>query len=282
MITPEVDLVYHEYDLSRRYFQSMKGYETDGGISPQTLADSFIECQVFLTTTDALSFAQQLRNDSCSLVVYSDLLAATQCLDKYKRQKMRSHLKIVASRFANSYSSHSDTGTHDCAPSAAPNNIAPVTLLTPNSTTEIIDISKEQQEVVELCQTTRSKNFISKTLESGRRELTRLLSNVFESEKEKNDATSKQESFPLISPGVVPKEAPKSVNFHRFDSGDPIAPPVKVKHASIKFYSPKNLVQALKGGRERHKVGCHDVIPTRTRFFFNQLSTSGNFTESSL
>jgi hypothetical protein len=101
---------------------------------------------------------------------------------------------------------------------------------------------------------------------------------------------SKHEPSQPLSPGVVhtneaqilKKEEEKSVSFHRFDSGD-IAPPVKVKRASIKFYSPKCLVETIKRRRERDKVGCCSNATTAPkRFLFSQFSSSENFTESSL
>jgi hypothetical protein len=74
----------------------MKLSDSDTGVHPHTLADSFLQAEIFPSFSDALNFAQKLRGDTESLVCYSDILAATQCRSNYKRGKVRSHIKFVA------------------------------------------------------------------------------------------------------------------------------------------------------------------------------------------
>jgi hypothetical protein len=196
-----IPLDHHEVECYRRYFDSMKLSETDRGVHPQTMAESFLRAEIFPTLIDALSFAQKLRSDSESLVLYSDIIDATQCRSNYKRGKMRAYIKSVAT------SELSNSTSAKMSARVGANQLTSLDLGTPTSVThsphfsedcdrflstktvERISENNEQPSgVIDSCKEPTgsgtessqqtSRNPVSGTLEIGRTALAQLVSNA--------------------------------------------------------------------------------------------------------
>lgn len=97
LVGQTIEITHYEIEATRRHFVTLKFQPSDEGVHPKTLADSFHRAEVFATFNEALLFCQKLGKSSDSLVTFSDLLNAANSSSIFKRNKVTSYMKFVAS-----------------------------------------------------------------------------------------------------------------------------------------------------------------------------------------
>ena len=97
LVGQTIELTHYEIESCRRYFSNLKFHPSDEGVHPKTLADSFYRAEVFPTFNEALLFCQKLGKNSDSLLTFTDLLNCVHGTSIFKRNKVTSFMKFVAS-----------------------------------------------------------------------------------------------------------------------------------------------------------------------------------------
>jgi hypothetical protein len=92
-----VELTHYEIEACRRHFMTLKFKPSDEGAAQQTLADSFHRAEVFASLKEALLFCNKLAKSPDSLVTFADLLNAANGSVLFKKNKVTSYMKFVAS-----------------------------------------------------------------------------------------------------------------------------------------------------------------------------------------
>jgi hypothetical protein len=97
VLSQAAELAHYEIEACRRYFYQLKLTPSAPGVNPKTLAESFHRAEIFASFNDALGFCQKLSRDSSCLVTFTDLLDALHGSSFFKRNKVSSYLRVVAS-----------------------------------------------------------------------------------------------------------------------------------------------------------------------------------------
>jgi hypothetical protein len=92
-----VELTHYEIEACRRHFVTLKFKPSDEGAAQKTLADSFYRAEVFASLNEALLFCNKLAKSPDSMVTFTDLLNAANGTSIFKRNKVTSYMKFVAS-----------------------------------------------------------------------------------------------------------------------------------------------------------------------------------------
>jgi hypothetical protein len=92
-----VELTHYEIEACRRHFMTLKFKPSDEGVAQKTLADSFHRTEVFASLKESLLFCNKLAKSPDSLVTFTDLLNAANGSVLFKKNKVTSYMKFVAS-----------------------------------------------------------------------------------------------------------------------------------------------------------------------------------------
>jgi hypothetical protein len=109
-----VELTHYEIEACRRHFVTLKFKPSDEGSAQKTLADSFYRSEVFASLNEALLFCNKLAKTPDCLVTFSDLLNAANGTSIFKRNKVTSYMKFVAS--SELFQSMAASHAMDCLP----------------------------------------------------------------------------------------------------------------------------------------------------------------------
>lgn len=90
------EIEHYEIETCRRYFLTLKISPSDHGVNIKTIAESFYRAEVFPSQSDALQFCQKLVKPGDTIVTFNDLLDCLHDKTFYKRNKMASYMKFVA------------------------------------------------------------------------------------------------------------------------------------------------------------------------------------------
>jgi hypothetical protein len=92
-----VELTHYEIESCRRHFMTLKFKPSDEGAAQKTLAESFHRAEVFSSFNEALLFCNKLARSPDALVTFTDMLNAANGSSFFKRNKVTSYMKFVAS-----------------------------------------------------------------------------------------------------------------------------------------------------------------------------------------
>jgi hypothetical protein len=92
-----VEVTHYEVEACRRHFMTLKFKPSDEGVAQKTLANSFYRAELFASFNDALLFCNKLAKSPDSMMTFTELLNAANGSIIFKRNKVTSYMKFVAS-----------------------------------------------------------------------------------------------------------------------------------------------------------------------------------------
>jgi hypothetical protein len=273
-----VEVTHYEIEACRRHFMTLKFKSSDEGAAQKTLANSFYRAEVFASLNDALLFCNKLAKSPDSMVTFTDLLNAANGSIIFKRNKVTSYIKFVASSdlFQSMATSHALAMASAAVTPNTPLEVqgasrSTLSLLANGAAVMLVGVFMMKPTIgghVALTLVPRQKKTSYQRQESGETFRNYSLRKGFQSSSEKGaeapSQNTNQESQqaqdtdrPLIADAAAGVEGRPSLR--KLDSGElRIRPAVRLKTAVIKIYATNRLLKSGRVALEPPPTASHE------------------------